>query len=41
MKDDIKCDFETALAWAVSAKKSLLSNNEYRPAQLVLGQNLS
>ena len=41
IKDDIKCDFETAIAWAVSVKHSLSSNNRFSPAQLVFGQNPS
>ena len=38
---DIKCDFETALAWAVSAKNSLSSSNGFSPAQLAFGRNSS
>ena len=37
----ILSDFETAIAWAVSIKHSLSSNNRFSPAQLVFGQNLS
>ena len=39
IKDDVKCDYETALAWALSAKNSLSNNNGYRPTQLLLGKN--
>ncbi|XP_077974464.1 uncharacterized protein LOC144430404 [Styela clava] len=34
-----KCDMETALAWAVSAKNSLVNNNGFSPNQLVFGRN--
>ena len=39
IKDDVKCDYETALAWALSAKNSLSNNNGYSPTQLILGKN--
>ena len=39
--DDAKCDIEVALAWAVSAKNSLLNNHGYSPNQLVFGHNVS
>ena len=41
IKDDIECEFETALAWAVSAKNSLSSNSGFSPAQLVFSRNTS
>ena len=37
--EDTDCDFETALAWAVSAKNSLHSVNGFSPNQLVFGRN--
>ena len=36
---DTKCDFETALAWALSAKNSLQSFYGFSPNQLVFGCN--
>ena len=36
---DSKCDLETAVAWAVSAKNSLRNVNGYSPNQLVFGKN--
>ena len=41
IKDDIECGFETALAWAVSAKNSLSSNSGFSPAQLDFSRNTS
>ena len=41
IKDSEKCDYDTALAWAVSAKNSLISHNGFSPSQLVFGQNPS
>ena len=35
LKEDVNCDWETALAWAVSAKNSMINNNGFSPAQLV------
>ena len=37
--EDIKCDMDTALAWAVSAKNTLINNNGFSPAQVALGKN--
>ena len=39
IKEDTKCDFDTALAWAVCAKNSLINNNGFSPSQLVFGRN--
>ena len=36
--DDVKCDYDVALAWAVSAKNALINHNGFRPAQLVFGK---
>ena len=41
IKDSEKCDYDTALAWAVSAKNSLISHSGFSPSQLVFGQNPS
>ena len=37
--EETKCDLETALCWAISAKNSLLNINGYSPNQLVFGSN--
>ena len=37
--EDVKCNFEIALAWAVSAKNVLHNVNGYSPNQLVFGKN--
>lgn len=37
--DDTKCDYDTALAWAVNAQNAATHCNEFRPAQLVFGWN--
>ena len=40
-KDDIGCNLETALAWAVAAKNGLQNHGGYSPNQLVLGFNVN
>ena len=40
VKEDIKCDWETALAWALSAKNSLINVNGFSPHQIVFGENI-
>lgn len=37
--DDTKCDYDTALAWAVNAQNAATNCNGFRPAQLVFGWN--
>ena len=37
--EDGNCTYETATAWAVSAKNSLLGHNGYSPNTLVFGKN--
>ena len=39
--EDAKCDLETALAWAVSAKHALQNHGRYSPNQLVFGTNVN
>ena len=39
IKEDVKCDWETALAWAISAKNALVNNKGYSPMQIVFGRN--
>ena len=41
VKEDNKCDWETALAWSVCAKNSLISSKGFSPYQLVLGRNVN
>ena len=36
--DDVKCDYDVALAWTVSAKNALINHNGFSPAQLVFGK---
>ena len=38
-QEDVKCSFDTALAWAVSAKNTLHTSHGYSPNQLVFGRN--
>ena len=40
-KEDVNCNLETALAWAVCAKNSLMNVSGYSPNQLVFGRNVS
>ena len=41
--DDVKCDYDVALAWAVIGKNALNNHNGFSPGQLVFGKasNLS
>ena len=39
--EEAKCDYETALAWAVSAKNCLQSHLGYSPNMLVFGRNVN
>ena len=39
--EDVKCDMETALAWAVSLKNALQNHGRYSPNQLVFGTNVN
>ena len=39
IKEDVNCDMETALAWAVSAKNALINNNGFSPYQIAYGKN--
>ena len=39
IRDDVKCDYDTPLAWAVSAKNNLMNHNGFSPAQLFFGRN--
>lgn len=39
VKDDTKCDYDTALAWTVFAKNELISKNGISSSQLVFGRN--
>ena len=41
VKEDNKCDWETALAWSVCAKNFLISSKGFSPYQLVLGRNVN
>ena len=41
IKEDVNCSWETALAWAINAKNSLIDINGFSPYQLVLGRNVS
>ena len=42
VKEDVKgCNWHTALAWALSAKNSLLNCHGFSPAQLVFGKNVN
>ena len=39
--DDLKCEPELALSWALSAKNALLNNDGFSPNQLVFGKNFN
>lgn len=39
IKDDVNCEFDSDLAWAVCAKNSLFNSNGFSPSQLVFGRN--
>ena len=39
ISDDVKCSYDTALAWAISAKNSLINHNRFSPSKIVFGKN--
>ena len=39
VKNDTKCDYDTALTWAVCAKNEFINKNGFSPSQLVFGLN--
>ena len=39
IKEDMKCNYEIALSWAVCAKNALINSDGFSPAQLVFGRN--
>ena len=41
IKEDVNCSWETALAWAINAKNSLININGFSHYQLVLWHNVS
>ena len=41
MKNDCQCDWETALAWAFSAKNCLINVNGFSPHQIVFGKKIT
>ena len=41
VKEDNKCDRETALAWSVCAKNSLINSKGFSLYQIVLGRNVN
>ena len=41
VKENNKCDWETALAWSVCAKNSLINSKGFSPYQLVCGRNVN
>ena len=41
IKEYVNCSWETALAWAINVKNSLININGFSPSQLVLGRDVS
>ena len=41
VKNDCQCDWETALAWAFSAKNCLINVNGFSPHHIVFGKNIT
>ena len=41
VKNDCQCNWETALAWAFSAKNCLINVNGFSPYQIVFGKNIT
>ncbi|XP_077971779.1 uncharacterized protein LOC144425883 [Styela clava] len=41
IRNDVRTDWGVSIAWAVSAKNSLMNNKGFSPAQLVFGQNVN
>ena len=40
MKEDSNCDRETALAWALNAKNSLINVNGFSSHQIIFSENI-
>ena len=40
MKEDSNCDWETALAWALNAKNSLINVNGFSSHQIIFSENI-
>ena len=40
VKDDINCQRDSALAWALNAKNSFINVSGFSPHQLVFGKNI-
>nr|XP_039264060.1 uncharacterized protein LOC120339893 [Styela clava] len=41
IKKDVQCNWETALAWSVCAKNSLVNNSGFSPTQIMFGRNIN
>ena len=41
MKNNATCDWETALAWVISAKNCFINESGFSPHQIVLGRNIN
>ena len=39
IRDDVKCSYDTALAWVINKKKSLINHNDFSQSQIVFGKN--
>ena len=39
IKENVRSDWETALAWAVSTKNALMNNKGFSPMQILFGRN--
>ena len=41
VRNDTNCNWETALAWAISAKNCFININGFSPHQIVLGRKIN
>ena len=39
MRDDVKCSYDTASAWTISAQISLINQNGFSPSQILSGKS--
>ena len=41
IRNDVKCSYDTAVAWTISAKISLINHNGFSPSQIVFEKTVT
>ena len=39
IRNDVKCSYDTTLAWVINEKNSLINHNDFSQSQIVFGKN--